>query len=541
MSSIASFSIAQNPQFAIGEELLHAMQNFKPGEILPNYQEKPPEANISQAEDDPSLANLGKEQVQRNPMGQEILNQANNRAPMINNYNSPQMQNAEMFIENAEIVLNEGCYKAPPSCKIEWVKKSCEDYAKYQHIYCGKNLTIDLTTNTDILSRLIYSLGPSAIQSFSLTEGSIASKILPDCLSIKTSAVAYAAGSYPLEIVTQPTCQNPTIEVRGIPQGQVILALTVEQITKKEYWSENDCQEEQIKNCFLAEADVCIDGDATKTINGLAFTRPCWGLKSHYACLLVRENNCGPLINEGCSQTASICTKTSFNTCEIFLQSFSCPQKICLPEKVICPGKIPCADGSCDQTKNEQSNDFAEGLTKLGTLAATAAEVANTQVKENEAKLFPGEVQECFSWPIGLLDCCKGSGPLSNFINCPAELKELQRAKAENRVVFLGAYRDKFYKKKKFVHCVFPTQLAAIIQIQGRGGQLRKSFGGPKNPDCGGISPKDLEQINFNALNLGPLEAEFKARANTNIDESKIRIKNEEHIQQLKEKGKPYD
>ena len=541
ISILANYSLAQNPQFAIGEELLKAMQNFKPGEILPNYQEKPPEANISQAEDDPSLANLGKEQVLKNPLGQEILKNANNKAPIINNYDSLEMQHAQIFIDNADTVLNEGCYKEPPNCKIEWLKKSCEDYAIYQHIYCGKNLTIDLTTKTDVLSRLIYSLGPSVIQSFSLTEGSIASKISPACLSIKVSAIAYAANSYPLEIIKEPTCQNPTIEIRGIPQGQIILAITVDQTTQKEYWSENDCQEEQIKNCFAAEANICVDGNATKIINGLSFTRPCWGVKSHYACLLGRENNCGQLINAGCSQTGSTCIKTSFNVCEEFKQSFSCPEKICLPEKVICPGKIPCADGSCDHTRNEEANDFAEGLTKLGTLAATAQEVANTQVKESEAKLFPGEVQECFSWPIGLLDCCKGSGPLSNFINCPAELKELQRAKSENRVVFLGAYRNKFYKKKKFVHCVFPTQLSAIIQIQGRGGQLKKSFGSARDPNCGGISPKELEQINFNALNLGPLEAEFKKRTNTNIDENNIRIKNEEHIQQLKEKGRPYD
>ena len=535
------YGIAANGQFAINEEMIKALQNFKPGDLIPNYTDRPPEAGISQAEGDESLDLLGKERANADPTAQGILRDAHNRPPMVNNPNSAEMLVAEKLIDDAEAVLNEGCYKQPPECKTEWLNKTCEDYANYQHVYCGENLNIKVKANTDVLSRLIYSLGSEAIQSFDLVHGSIATRILANCAHLKASAMAYQAAQYPIEIIKQPTCADPTIEVRGIPQGQLILAITIQQQAIEESWSVNNCQQEQIKDCFLAESSVCIDANATKIIDGVSFTRPCWGHKAHYACLQGRQNNCGPLLEAGCSQTGSECIKTSFNTCEVFSQTFACPNKICLPEKIVCPGKIPCADGSCDQTVNEEADDFSEGLTRLGTLAATAAEVTKNQVKETETKIFAGEVKECSAWPIGLLDCCTGKGLLSAFINCPADLQALQKAREENRVVFLGDYKNHILGKRRFVHCVFPTILAGIIQLQGRNGQLHIPFGIAKNPDCRGLSPQELERLDFKALNLAPLEADFKARAKTTPDVVSIQAKNEEHILKLKEKEKPYD
>jgi len=204
------------------------------------------------------------------------------------------------------------------------------------------------------------------------------------------------------------------------------------------------------------------------------------------------------------------------------------------------PSNIPCADGSCDKTVAEESNDVGEGLTQLGTLAGTAEDAAAHQSQAGQPSIFSGASKQCKSLPVGLHDCCTGSGPLEWLVSCPSDMQELQRAKLEGRVVYLGSYKRHKAGHKHHVHCVFPTKLAGIIQIQGRLGQLSIPFGNPKYPNCRGLTPEELQRINFSVLNLTPLTQELTRRKHL-PDETNLDTANTAHVDALHQKGVSHD
>ena len=201
---------------------------------------------------------------------------------------------------------------------------------------------------------------------------------------------------------------------------------------------------------------------------------------------------------------------------------------------------LPCADGSCDKTVAEESNDMAEGITELGVFSETAEDAAAHQSREGQPSIFVGASQQCKSLPLGLHDCCTGSGPLEWLVNCPADMQELQRAKLEGRVVYLGNYKRHKLGHEHHVFCSFPTQLAGIIQIQGRLGQLGIPFGNPKYPNCRGLTPEELQRINFSALNLTPLTQELTSRKHL-PDASSLDAANTAHVDALHQKGVAHD
>ena len=120
-------------------------------------------------------------------------------------------------------------------------------------------------------------------------------------------------------------------------------------------------------------------------------------------------------------------------------------------------------------------------------------------------------------------------------------MQELQRAKAENRTVYLGSYRKhKLDLDKHHVYCVFPSKLAGIVQIQGRSNQLHINFGQAKSPNCRGLTPEELERINFKVLDLSALTQEWLARK-TIPDVVQQDQHNQSHIEQLNREGRAHD
>tara|TARA_R110002126_G_scaffold125671_1_gene267884 strand:+ start:2040 stop:2993 length:954 start_codon:yes stop_codon:yes gene_type:complete len=201
---------------------------------------------------------------------------------------------------------------------------------------------------------------------------------------------------------------------------------------------------------------------------------------------------------------------------------------------------LPCADGLCDKTVAEESNDLAEGLTELGVVSGAAEDASAHQSQAGQSSIFSGSSKQCKSLPVGLHDCCTGSGPLEWLVSCPSDMQELQRAKLEGRVVYLGSYKRHKAGHKHHVHCVFPTKLAGIIQVQGRLGQLSIPFGNPKYPNCRGLTPEELQRINFSALNLSALTTELTRRKHL-PDESNLDTVNTAHVDALHQKGEAHD
>ena len=90
------------------------------------------------------------------------------------------------------------------------------------------------------------------------------------------------------------------------------------------------------------------------------------------------------------------------------------------------------------------------------------------------------------------------------------------------------------------MYCVFPSKLSGIVQIQGRYNQLQIPFGEAEKPNCRGITPEELERINFKALDLHELVDELVGKK-VLPDAGSISNANEAHVGRLNEKGVPYD
>ena len=84
--------------------------------------------------------------------------------------------------------------------------------------------------------------------------------------------------------------------------------------------------------------------------------------------------------------------------------------------------------------------------------------------------------------------------------------------------------------------CVFGSKLAKIIQEQGREGQLHIKFGSAKEPNCQGITPEQLQSIDFSKIDF----QDFFNDLNKNVknpDLQQIQEMIQQHVQQAQSTG----
>ncbi len=200
---------------------------------------------------------------------------------------------------------------------------------------------------------------------------------------------------------------------------------------------------------------------------------------------------------------------------------------------------LPCADGSCDKSVAEESNDVGEGLTSLGTLAGTAEDATANQIQSGQFGIFSGVHHQCKIYKVGgkIRDCCKDTGV--KLVHCSYEAELLRQARQEGRAWPVGEYKNHALSKH-YMFCVFPSRLAAIIQYEGRLKQLGINFGTARQPNCRGLTPEEIGRINFSALNLTTLTKGFTSRTKTPSDAT-LDAGNASHASKLYGQGVAHD
>lgn len=546
-------AIAQNQGDALKarDEALQALKGFNPGSVINGYSSNPQEIALAPNEDSNALSGQGLAALSHNQTANEVYREAGSRNKVRNNPQSPEMHLAETLLEHPDEVLEGVCYKQASDCELKTTTKTCDESVQYASEVCRETLHLTIKTITQSFTRtvpisrhqasVVFDLQhcPSQDPHCSLT--SVAT-LAPFCEQL---LVEVKRKNKRLVITRQPTCTDTAVEVQlpGSGQGLLPLNVTVTEKISEEHWQRKNCSavpSHYSGGCFLSDGESCVKPDTVKIIDGIQIKRPCWEREYRYQCAQIAVSSCTPFIESGCRQTASVCLEAKNNRCERYSQIFQCAIGECPLEKTVCPGVIPCADGQCDPSSHEVSDDIAEGLSQLGALAGVAGNVADNQIKSGMPAIFTGKAQECKKYPIGLRDCCTDSGWGDWIKHCPQELQALQLAKQENRVVYLGHYINHKLGARHYVYCLFPSKLAAIIQIQGRGGQLKIPYGSAEYPDCRGLTPEELARINFSSLDLSPIQKELIARMSLPANGS-IAKANESHIEQLKQQGRAHD
>ncbi len=102
-------------------------------------------------------------------------------------------------------------------------------------------------------------------------------------------------------------CGNPITPAAGVVQLENSYTIVYDQVNTApcaSYSSNPSCQ---------LSSKVCIDGPATKNINGLDVYKACWQWKEDYNCIVSNPKDyCEPLKQAGCNKQSEVCTKTAF-------------------------------------------------------------------------------------------------------------------------------------------------------------------------------------------------------------------------------------
>ncbi|MCW8400720.1 type-F conjugative transfer system mating-pair stabilization protein TraN [Legionella sp. PATHC038] len=553
-----AFVSAQNQNDALHarDEALRALNGFNPATVLKGYTANPGESALQPQEGSNVLSAAGLNVLKNNEAASEVYSQAGSRAKVQSNPVSVEMQYAERLLENPDGVLDGACYKQAGVCKNESVIKTCDESVHYTTSSCKDILNVLVKPITQSFSRVVTPNRFQSTATFDLQacpprdwRCTTANTVLiaPNCEHLK---VEVFRNNQPMLVTKQPTCTDPTVTVQfsGWGRYSAPLQVTVTEYVSEDHWSTSDCERVKAEHtkslCIMDSSQSCLEPNQAKVIGGISVKRSCWGRGYNYQCTTVNSSNCAPLINQGCSQTDSSCVEAKSNRCVRYSQTFSCMQQFCMPEKTVCPGKIGCADGQCDTSKDESGDDMAEGLSRLGALAGVAADVSANQVRSGTPAIFIGKNSTCRKVIANARNCCHGSHQMTH---CSQDEKRLAQAKEEGRAAYVGTYCAKKILtcvEEKESWCVFPTKLSSIIQIQGRLHQLGINFGwagGKENvPNCRGITPEELERINFSTLDLSPIQQELIARMALPNNGS-INRNNQSHIERLKQKERAHD
>ncbi|OCH57665.1 MULTISPECIES: type-F conjugative transfer system mating-pair stabilization protein TraN [Vibrio] len=267
---------------------------------------------------------------------------------------------------------------------------------------------------------------------------------------------------------------------------------------------------------LLSECKVtsqrCIEGRATRYINGIPTTLDCWKYQVNHQC--ERANTCNALPAD-CTTTATHCSAQQKGVCIEEELNKSCPQKRCSSTDLVCGEESFCLDGDCYGEMPTPSDDFNESAAALAALAKAAEGLGDPPL------IFSGQGQKCSKKMGGFADCCKngGWGTDAGLAQCSDDEKALGQAKEKKLTIYLGSYcakkvLGKCIRKKK-AYCVFDNLLARIIQEQGVQNQLGLSLGTARNPVCGAITPEQMQHINFADIDFSDFFGEM--HSNTNL------------------------
>ncbi|THF64933.1 conjugal transfer protein TraN [Pseudothauera nasutitermitis] len=155
--------------------------------------------------------------------------------------------------------------------------------------------------------------------------------------------------------------------------------------------------------CAVSEAARCVDGPATKLIDGAPVTRDCWRYETALSCAHgAPSDECAPLAAAGCTPAGTVCRQANAATgsCEIAEHTYTCPVAAGTALTASnCPADVFCVAGHCFSTAYTHDADFARSMSYL-----EAAREAGVYLDTDTMRVFSGEAAKCRDRL--LKDCC---------------------------------------------------------------------------------------------------------------------------------------
>ncbi|TCT47412.1 type-F conjugative transfer system mating-pair stabilization protein TraN [Vibrio crassostreae] len=277
----------------------------------------------------------------------------------------------------------------------------------------------------------------------------------------------------------------------------------------------------RLMNSCQVTRQQCIEGRATRTINGIPTTLNCWKYRIDHRC--DRPNTCANLPKDCTTQTQH-CSLKQNGVCIEQEVTKRCAEKTCRATDLQCGEHSFCLDGECYEGAPKLNSNFDKSVAALAGLAEAVKDIGDPP------KIFTGKPMKCSKKLAGFNDCCKDSGWGQGLgAKCSEAEEALGEAKEKGLTLYVGQYCAKkvlgVCTRKKRSYCVYDNKLAKIIQEQGSLQQLGKRLGSAKNPTCAAITPEELGQINFEYIDFKEFYPDMRANTNLpNFDEIKKRL-----------------
>jgi len=303
---------------------------------------------------------------------------------------------------------------------------------------------------------------------------------------------------------------------------------------------EGQCQAATEGLTCTQSGEVCTGQAETRTINGLAVTRPCWEWERTYQCNGTGQaTDCSDIAgNPQCTFVRDECLDDpQVGACQLTTKVYRCPIPgggSDDPAQYICGDDVYCIDGECEPIEREASTEFQDALVGLHTLGQ-----ANAEFNEADLTLFAGTRETCSKRVFGISNCCSGKGvPLLTPFLCNAAERELDNKDDRGLCHRVGSYcSDRVLGvcvTRRDAYCCFESKLSRILQQQGRQ-QINKPWGQPRRETCQGFTLDEFSRLDLSVMDFSEVYADFidAAKLPDELDTSRqIQQRIEDYLQQ---------
>lgn len=183
----------------------------------------------------------------------------------------------------------------------------------------------------------------------------------------------------------------------AIPQMRLRYERPHTTVSTTDQWEEQCPSHTAGARCQVTGTPSCVDGPATRVVDGEQVTRACWRYETPMSCpQQANADSCAPLASAGCTKVDSTCLQADAadGSCAITQNRYSCPLSPASPASAVsvrnCPANVFCIAGNCFDTKSTQDGDFARSMALL-----EAAREAAVYLDTDTMQVFKGEANSC--------------------------------------------------------------------------------------------------------------------------------------------------
>ncbi|WP_203368731.1 conjugal transfer protein TraN [Cysteiniphilum marinum] len=268
------------------------------------------------------------------------------------------------------------------------------------------------------------------------------------------------------------------------------------------------------KDACVKTYEQCSEAGGTRNIGGVNVTLPCWKYDQKYKCGFNKLDSC-KVFEDKCNFVSQRCIEQLGGFCMTYEKTYSCIEQSCEDKELICGN--PNTIRFKQLIKRGTAEDF---LKAISGLAGTVEAGKDVKKNQDQLQIFKGEVKDCGEAAAGLYDCCDGGGNILK--QCSDQEKALKKAKDKRLATFAGRYCAKKVLGVCLVYhqtwCVFGSKISRILQEQGRRDQLGIGFGSGEHPNCAGITPTQLQQLDFKRIDFKEIYDDIQNQATLPTD-----------------------